>query len=107
MLRQVAAVQAAYAVQTGRRSASKSLEYLDGLERQLEEGIAAQQQRIERIERLTKKAAPGKPWHAVSIVTSGIALMCAWRLYSEQKQHEARPPTCMFGRHRRRCSGLL
>jgi hypothetical protein len=68
--------------------ASKNITSLDELERRLEEGIISQERRIERIEQLIQTTTSQKPWYLVSIVTSGLALLCAWRMVTDKQQHE-------------------
>jgi hypothetical protein len=49
----------------------------------------AQQKRIERIEKLTKRP-PERPWYIAAVMSSGVALLCAWRLVTETQQHDVR-----------------
>ena len=67
--------------------ASTGTETLDAVEQRLIDSIEAQEKRIARIEKLSEKPSE-KPFFALAIAASGFALLCAWRLVSENSKNQ-------------------
>lgn len=61
---------------------------LDKLERELDESIKSQKERLSRMDKLFSQQAQSTPWRLLAVGSSAIALLCSWRLLRDKNEYE-------------------
>jgi conjugal transfer/entry exclusion protein len=69
---------------------------LERIEKELDNSIRMQRERIEKMDKAFRDQAKAGPWRLFALGTSGVALLCAWRLVKDKREYEVRNYSWIF-----------